>query len=149
VVAERLTILGATSRQEHLAAYAQVDVQLDTFPQSGGVTTLEGLTMGVPSVTLLGRGITGRISASFLTSLGLADLVAETPDAYVDVAVRLAGDLDRLSRERSTLRERLLASPVGDAQAYTRAVEQAYRTLWRAWCGKPSPSGRGSGEGSR
>jgi predicted O-linked N-acetylglucosamine transferase (SPINDLY family) len=139
VAAERLTILGATSRQDHLAAYARVDVQLDTFPQSGGVTTLEGLTMGVPSVTLLGSGVTGRISASFLTSLGLSDLIAETPDEYVATAVRVASDLDRLAHERATLRGRLLASPVGDARAYTRAVEAAYRTLWRDWCTRLPP----------
>jgi predicted O-linked N-acetylglucosamine transferase (SPINDLY family) len=108
---------------------------LDTFPQSGGVTTLEGLTMGVPSVTLLGESIGGRASASMLSALGLADLIAETPEAYVRTASRLAGDLERLARERATLRERLLASPIGDAGRYTRAVEEVYRSLWRRWCG--------------
>ena len=39
VTADRLTIMGGTSRLEHLAAYGLVDLQLDTFPQSGGITT--------------------------------------------------------------------------------------------------------------
>ena len=76
VTADRLTIMGGTPRLEHLAAYRLVDLQLDTFPQSGGITTLEGLMMGVPSVTLLGETITGRASASFQTALGLDGLVA-------------------------------------------------------------------------
>ena len=127
-------MLGHTNRLEHLAAHGEVDVVLDTFPHTGGVTTVEALLMGVPVVTLLGEGVAGRLSASFLTALGLEDLVAETPDAYVSVARRLAGDLDRLTTERTTLRERLLASPIGEAQAYTRAVEAAYRDLWCRWC---------------
>jgi len=136
VTADRLTILGGTSRPEHLAAYRLVDLQLDTFPQSGGVTTLEGLTMGVPSVTLLGETITGRASASFQTALGLERLIAQTPEAYLEIARDLAGDLDWLARQRASLRERLLASPIGDAGRYTRAVEDVYRALWRRWCAR-------------
>jgi predicted O-linked N-acetylglucosamine transferase (SPINDLY family) len=136
VGSDRLTILGLTSRQEHLAAYHRVDIHLDTVPQTGGVTTLEGLTMGVPTLTILGDTIAGRISASFLHVLGLDDLIARTPDEYVAVADGLARDLSRLAQERATLRERLLASPAGNGQLYARAVEDAYRALWRRWCAR-------------
>jgi predicted O-linked N-acetylglucosamine transferase (SPINDLY family) len=141
VAADRLTILGGTSRPEHLAAYQRVDIQLDTFPQSGGITTLEGLTMGVPAVTLLGDSVNERTSASFMTVLGLSELIAETPEAYLEIACRVAGDLGWLAEQRATLRERLLASPIGDTRRYTRAVEDVYRTLWRRWCaGRVQPS---------
>jgi predicted O-linked N-acetylglucosamine transferase (SPINDLY family) len=131
---DRVTILGRTSQPDHLAAHGGVDLMLDTFPQSGGITTMDALLMGVPVVTLLGQRVTGRASASFLTTLGLTDLVAQTPDEYVEIAARLAGDLERLARERATLRERLLTSPLGDAALYTRAVEAAYREIWHRWC---------------
>jgi len=90
--------------------------------------------MGVPTVTLLGEGITGRISASFLTTLGLTDLIATTPDEYVDAAIRAVGGLPQLADRRATLPDRLLASPIGDAHQYTRSVEAVYRSLWRRWC---------------
>jgi predicted O-linked N-acetylglucosamine transferase (SPINDLY family) len=140
IAPERVEILGLTSGEEHLVTFGQLDIQLDTFPHTGGVTTLDGLLMGVPVVTLLGERIPERLSASFLTTLGLEDLVAHSIDEYVDTAIRLAGDLDRLARERSTLRERLLASPIGDAGQYTRAVEAAYRGLWREWCAERAAS---------
>jgi predicted O-linked N-acetylglucosamine transferase (SPINDLY family) len=130
----RIEILGTHQHREHLACFGRIDLQLDTFPHSGGVTTLDGLLMGIPCVTLLGDRPSGRSSASFLTALGLEDLVAHTVDEYVEIAVRLAGDLDRLAHERATLRERLLTSPIGDADQYTRAVEAAYRALWQRWC---------------
>jgi predicted O-linked N-acetylglucosamine transferase (SPINDLY family) len=130
---ERVTLLGSTPHPDHLAAFGQIDVMLDTFPQSGGITTLDALLMGVPVVTLLGRRITGRASASLLTTLGLDDLVAATTDEYVEVAAQLAADPARIARERATLRARLLASPIADAALYTRAVEAAYRAMWQRW----------------
>jgi len=102
----------------------------------------------VPVVTLLGERVPGRTSASFLTTVGLADLVTPTLDQYVAVAVRMAGDLDRLAHERATLRERLLASPIGDAQRYTRVVEETYRSLWRRWCARRQESGYRRREGA-
>ena len=122
-------------------SFGELDMQLDPFPQGGGVTTVEGLLMGVPCVTLLGERVPGRVSASFSQPLGLDDLVAQTEDEYVEIAVRLAQDVDRLRHERETLRERLLASPMGNAALYTRAVEDAYRTLWRRWCDLGPPVG--------
>lgn len=141
----RVELLGASAHDEHMATFGQLDIQLDPFPHTGGVTTLEGLMMGIPCVTLIGERVPARLSASFLTTLGLGDLVAQTLDDYVAIAVRLAQDIDRLSHERATLRSRLLTSPIANASTYTRAVEAAYRTLWRRWCTRdhclsPAPS---------
>jgi predicted O-linked N-acetylglucosamine transferase (SPINDLY family) len=141
VAAERVTLLGLTQHEVHLAAHGEIDIMLDTFPQSGGVTTLDAMLMGVPVVTLLCERVPGRASASFLTTVGLGDLAADSADEYVEIAARLAGDLDRLARERASLRGRLLASPIGDVRAYTRHVEAAYRRLWQAWCGEPAAGG--------
>ncbi|MGE3911927.1 MAG: tetratricopeptide repeat protein, partial [Chloroflexota bacterium] len=78
VARERVTLLGATPQGEHMAAHAEIDLMLDTFPHCGGITTLDALLMGVPMVTLLGERVAGRLSASFLRTLGLDDLVAVT-----------------------------------------------------------------------
>jgi predicted O-linked N-acetylglucosamine transferase (SPINDLY family) len=154
ISADRVTLRGATSQPEHLAAHGEIDVMLDTFPQSGGITTLDALLMGVPVVALMGERMVERSSGAFMMMVGLGDLAAPTHDAYVDIAARLAGDLDRLERERATLRERLLASPLGDAALYTRSVEAAYRTLWRRWCDEQAASSdlrleRSAGRGTR
>jgi predicted O-linked N-acetylglucosamine transferase (SPINDLY family) len=136
----RVTLLGSTPHPEHLAAHNEVDLMLDTFPQSGGITTFDALLMGVPVVTLLGERVQGRASASFLTALDLDDLIGRTPDEYVGIAARLARNLDRLERDRGSLRERLLSSPIGNVRSYTRHVEAAYRELWRGWCAEQAAS---------
>ena len=134
---ERVEIRGGTPQQDHLAAYGDVDLALDPVPQGGGITTLEGIWMGVPPVTLLGERIPGRVAGSLLHALGLPELVASTPDEYVAVAVRAAADLTGLAARRAELRDRLVTSPVGNPPLYVRAVEDAYRAIWRRWCAEP------------
>jgi protein O-GlcNAc transferase len=143
VSSERVEILGQTNRYDHLAAYGRVDIQLDPFPHVGGATTFDGLLQGVPCVTLLGELIQGRLSASFLTLLGLDDLIARTSNEYQAIATRLAHDPDRLAAERTSLRARLFASPLADTQAYTRSVEALYRRIWGDWCAAQRTGGAG------
>ncbi|MCC7370361.1 MAG: tetratricopeptide repeat protein [Chloroflexi bacterium] len=131
---DRITILGATPQYENLIALGEIDILLDTFPHGGGITSIEALLMGTPVVTMLGERVSGRVSASFLNTLGLDDLVARTPDAYIATVQRLAADREQLLHERTTLRERILASPMGDPAIFTAALEAVYRGLWQRWC---------------
>jgi protein O-GlcNAc transferase len=140
VVPERVEILGQTPLIEHISAFGRIDIQLDPFPHVGGATTFEGLMQGVPCVTLLGEQIQGRLSATFLSQIGLHDLIAQSPAQYIEIAARLAADPARLTQERMSLRQRVLAAPVADGVGYTRAVEHLYRDLWGRWCADPLTS---------
>jgi len=133
--ARRMVFLGGSSRWDHLAAYGRVDLVLDPFPHGGGVTALDGLWMGVPMVTLLGERIPSRMGASILTTLGLREFIASTPEEYVALAIHYVRDLSRLAVLRAELRQRLAGSVICDHRAYCRAVEGAYRTMWVRWCG--------------
>jgi predicted O-linked N-acetylglucosamine transferase (SPINDLY family) len=121
-------------RADHLAAYADVDVALDTFPYSGTTTTCEALWMGTPVVTLAGGMHMSRVGASLLTHAGLADLVAADEAGFVATAVALARDAGRRAALRTSLRDRIAASPLTDARTHTRSLEAVYRGLWRDWC---------------
>ena len=119
---------------EHLALYARVDIALDPLTYNGTTTTCEALWMGVPVVTLRGERHAGRVGASIMTTVGLPELIAETPEDYIATALNLAGNLDRLSEMRAGLRGRLRASPLCDAPGFACAMQGAYRDLWRTWC---------------
>ena len=133
VSAERIILQEKTPWAEHVQAYNQVDVALDPFPHGGGVTTLEGLMMGVPVVTLRWPTIAGRVSASIMTVLGMTEWIAETPEEYVELAMRKARDLQSLAVLRQQLRG-TVTSVLGDQAAYVRSVELEYRQLWTRWC---------------
>jgi predicted O-linked N-acetylglucosamine transferase (SPINDLY family) len=133
ISSSRLDFQGATPRGHHLASYGQIDVALDTFPQGGGITTLEACLMGVPSVTLLGDDINGRTSASVLATIGRKDWIAVDPEHYVTIATVLAQTPTTLA-DRRGLRDALLTSIICDPPAYAAAVERVYREAWAAWC---------------
>ena len=89
--------------------------------------------MGVPVVTLSGNRHAGRVGASLLSNVGLADLVARDPHNYIELAVQLAGDLPRLRQLHADLRHRMTRSPLLDGKKFARTVEAAYRRMWRTW----------------
>jgi len=131
---ERLLLEEAVPRADLLAAYNRVDIALDPTPYGGGTTTVEALWMGVPVVTLRGQTWVGRVSESILSTVGLPELVATSPDDYVEIAAGLAKDGTRLKALRSGLRARLEGSPLCDGPSFTRHIEAAFRGMWRGWC---------------
>ena len=72
---------------------------------------------------------------AFLSNIGLPELVATTLAQYVDIAVKLAHDTPRLAQLRQTLRQSMAAAPLTDEACFVREMEEAYRAMWRAWCG--------------
>jgi len=91
--------------------------------------------MGVPTVTLAGKTHVSRSGVSLLSAVGLPELIAATPEEYVEIAVGLASDLPRLAALRAKVRERMRQSPLCDARRLARSIEAAYRGMWRNWCG--------------
>ena len=122
------------AKADHMAGYRQVDIALDTYPYHGTTTTCEALWMGVPVVTLAGKTHVSRVGVSLLTNVGLGELVGQTEEEYVDIAVGLARDVPRLVELRAGLRRRMENSPLMDGARFARNVEAAYREMWRRWC---------------
>ncbi len=135
----RLNFIGARNYMDALRTMARADIALDTFPFQGQTTTCECLWMGVPVVTLPGRAHVSRVGSAILQRSGFAELVAETQRDYITTALHLASDLDRLSRMRAGLRDRLAASSLLDGKRLARDVQAAYRWMWNNWCTQATP----------
>jgi len=119
---------------EHLGIYNRIDIALDTFPYHGTTTTCEAMWMGVPIITLAGNMHASRVGVSLLSNVGLKDLIAETSDEYIDIAVKLASDTARLRSLRERLRDMMKHSPLCDAKRFTANLEKCYREVWEKWC---------------
>ena len=129
----RLIFAPPTSHHDHLSYYTKTDLSLDTWPQTGGVSTLESIYMGIPVLTMIGPRMIERTSASIMTNCGMPEFICQTHGEYIEKAIRfVTTDRERLAEYRRTCRERLMTSPI--VVGYTEAVETAYRTLWREWC---------------
>lgn len=131
---ERLVFVDRLPVRDYLALHHRVDLALDTFPYSGGTTTRNSLWMGVPVVTLVGKAAVSRTGLRKMSEVGLEAFVAESEEDYVRIALRWARDVEGLAQVRRELRQRMQEAPSGNAAAYTREVEAAYRQMWQNWC---------------
>ncbi len=126
---ERLDLRPPSFHADLLKEYADVDIALDPFPFSGGLTSCEALWMGVPVVTWPQSRVVSRQTAAFLAAIGLSELSASDPDDYVRLAVELAGSPERLATLRARLRSRMEASALMDVAGFTGHLEKCLVSL--------------------
>ncbi len=124
---------------EHLARLSLADLFLDSLPFGAGATASDALFAGVPVLTCAGEAFSGRMAASLLSALGLADpLVTHDVAAYEARALALARSPDQLRAVRGQLVQARLTSSLFDTAGFCRHLEQAYRQmLLRAEAGLP------------
>ena len=118
----------------HLELYSHIDIALDTFPYHGTATTCEALWMGVPVITLAGTTHASRVGVSLLSNIGLPELVAYTPESYIEKAINLAHDTKQLCALRQQLRGMMLQAPLTDKELFTLTLEEYYRKIWKRFC---------------
>jgi predicted O-linked N-acetylglucosamine transferase (SPINDLY family) len=132
VAPERLIFADKRPNPEHLARYPLADLFLDTFPYGAHTTAADSLWMGVPILTLRGRGFAARVCASLVHAAGLPEMVCTTPNDYVVRAIGLGNDRARLK----ALRERLVAGrdtcTLFDTPRLVRALEARYDEMLRS-----------------
>lgn len=120
--------------RDYLPMYNEIDICLDTFPYSGGTTTMYALYMGVPTLTLAGDTMPSRQTACLLEANGLHRFIAHDAEDFMAKGIAASQDLSTLAALRSSLRDN---SPLWSGDAVSRladSVELALRMMWRRWC---------------
>ena len=112
----------------------QIDIALDCFPHNSGTTLIEHLYMGNPFITYSHRPSVGKIGASILETLGHPEWIATSEEEYVEKAIALASDPQKLSTIRQNLRAEMEASPLMDQKGFVLKLEEAYQAMWKKWC---------------
>lgn len=139
VGSDRLVFRRQADVLAYLRLHHEVDLILDAFPYSGGTTSAHAIWMGVPSLTLTGASMSSRQTATLLQHLGLPQFVAKNENQFVANAVYWTTHLDELNGIRTSLRERILNSPLLDAKPVARGVERAFFAMWQRWCDGAAP----------
>ncbi len=138
IARERIQFMPRLPYRDYLTSIAEADVALDSFPYNGGTTSIDTLIMGVPVVTLMGDRPIARGGVSLLSNLGLTELIATTPQDYVNIVRQLAHDPVWLTALRNDLRNRVQTSSLLDGKHFTSQLEALYRQMWREWCNAAS-----------
>ena len=126
----RLAFTPTEPLPRYLARYALADLYLDTAPYGSHTTVNDALSMGLPVVTITGRSMAARASASQLRAIELSELIATSMEEYETIATQLARERDRLRALRERLRSDGSAAPLFDMQRYTYDFEAALDRMW-------------------
>ena len=115
----------------YLEDYRDIDIALDTFPYTGGITTCEALYMGVPVISLYGQRHGTRFGYSILNNVGIGELAVDTLSKYVDCTILLAKDFDTISVLHKNLRLMMKNSPLMDSSNYVSELEEKFCKILR------------------
>lgn len=114
--------------------FAHVDVAVDPIGDSRHGETCAALAAGAPVLCLASGPANHAPGERILRSLDLGEWVASSPAELAETASGLLQDREGLAGRREDLGERLRASVLCDADAFTRRLEAALRVHWQRWC---------------
>jgi predicted O-linked N-acetylglucosamine transferase (SPINDLY family) len=130
VAAERIECVPYECNPPYGLQFSGVDIALDSYPYNGVTTTCESLFVGVPVISMHGSNGVSRSGLSLLGSLGMDELVASTPEQYIEIAVSLASDLTRLAHLHTSLRARFEQSSLRGEKRFAANFEGLLRLAW-------------------
>lgn len=130
VSADRIELRAASFHADVLKEYADIDIALDPFPFTGGLTSCEALWMGVPVITWPQIRVVSRQTFALLNAIGHTEWVAQDASAYVNIARSLSQDLTHLAKVRAQLRQDMLTSSLMDVAQFAHCLEQTYHDLY-------------------
>jgi protein O-GlcNAc transferase len=126
-------VTDAASQQQYLSQFRQADLYLDTFIYGAGSTAANALWAGLPVLTLIGQGMSTRMAASYLNSLGLSELITTTGAAYETLALELSKNPQRLALLKHTLGAACQTAPLFDSALQTKYLENGYQQAYQRY----------------
>ncbi|MDT8993012.1 acetylglucosamine transferase [Curvibacter sp. APW13] len=132
IAEDRLILVPREYKNQYLT-YHDVDIALDTFPMTGGATSLDVVWMGLPVVSMLGRSHMGRITAGVLQCLNRTEWLAQDEASYVAIASSLASDIRALNELRLGLRDAVEQSSLLRDELVCPMFGVALRSMWHRW----------------
>jgi protein O-GlcNAc transferase len=116
-------------RRDHLSRLRLADLFLDTPHYNAHTTCADALWTGVPVLTQIGTTFAGRVAASQLHALGMADLVVDSRAAYTAKAIELASNSTLFQSVKSRLTQHSRTMPLFDSKLYVSNLENTYREI--------------------
>lgn len=117
--------------EEHLKLYNHIDICLDTFPYNGVTTTFEALWSGVPVIVMKGFNFNSRCGESIVKNGNLNYFLAVNENDYIEKAVTLTNNIDKLKFEREKLFNNVLDTPLFDSKNFAQDLENKLLQIYK------------------
>lgn len=102
---KHVKILPRMGFQEFMKLLGVLDIYLDSIGFSGGMTAARSLAVDCPVVTMVADFMRGRLGFAMLKMIEIDDLIANSPDEFIELSSKLGTDKDM----RSTISARIKA----------------------------------------
>ena len=130
----KIKLAATFGSQEYFEKLQSVDLILDTFPFTGMTTTAEALSLGTPTLTMLGDLMPHRFSGTCINAIGEANLnknfIFDNENDFVNQAVFFANNPQKLNELKNGLAEKARKSPLCDAELFAKNFEIK---MWEVW----------------
>lgn len=123
---ERVHFLPWAPKSDFYHIVSLVEVVLDTFYFGGGVTSFDVLGMGTPVVTWASGYLSGSIPAGFYRRIGVTECIAESQEAYPELACKIAMNPEI----REDIKQKILCS--NDVLYENPASIRALKNFWKS-----------------
>ena len=135
IAPERLVILPSLpSRTDVKNCLKLADIYLDSFPYSGANSTVDPLEVGVPLVVMCGKNMRSRQGAAILLELHLGELVADTEESYINLAITLGTNSQLRQQYRDRIKQLMATTPrFLDSRTYGAEIGAVLQQLFRQW----------------
>ena len=126
---DQLFFQPSLKRDDLLNKYNLIDIALDTFPYSGGTTSLESYWMGVPVLTKKGDYFISKSTESINKNIGLNDWIANDESDYINKAVNFSNNLNILQSVKTYLLENRETFAIFDSKDFAKQMFNAFKKL--------------------
>jgi predicted O-linked N-acetylglucosamine transferase (SPINDLY family) len=129
--ASRIVFTKRMKLEDHLLRHDLGDLFLDTLPYNAHTTANDSLWAGLPVLTCLGNTFPGRVGASLLNSVGLADLVTFSLEDYKKKAVYFGNNPNEITKIKNKLNKNKFEYPLFNQELYTKNLENIFVKLYK------------------
>ncbi|MEO3384921.1 glycosyl transferase [Mesorhizobium sp. CAU 1741] len=126
---DRIVFADKIEYSKHINRQACADLALDTYPCNGHTTTSDSLWGGLPVLTRKGTNFASRVSESLLNAINLPDLIAADAQDYVERALELYANRERIAEYKQRIDEARFVQPLFDSERFCRHLEMAYERM--------------------
>lgn len=133
---ERVVIESTMSEEDHAQAIRNMDLVLDTFPVSMGLTALQCLEAGTPVLMLKNAASWCGETSAALGPTGLDTWIAPDKATYVARALQAIDTHQQRHILRASVQQALNTSPVRNKTAFVEGFQSALHHIWQEAVGQ-------------
>ena len=126
---ERLNFMGSFERLKLLNYYNKIDIVLDTFPYTGGTTTLEAIFMERPVLSVYGETFLTRCGLSINKNICMDDWVCKSFNEYREKAIEYSKNIDFLIKQKNKIKNNKPSSPLYNSKLFSFNLSKILKSL--------------------